>query len=322
MYRTAWAAIFTIVTATMATADTAESRSFAFVYEVSLDSIPETADSVKLWIPVPQTTPYQEISRVRIDGVDAYRIRHDRDYGNAFAIIDVPADSTAFTCTLHCEVTRHTRRDLNGDGDALRATLERPENFLQPNSLVVTDGPIAEEARNVAGAVPDPLGKARALYDHIVGTVRYDKSGTGWGQGDTLYACDSRAGNCTDFHSLFIGEARALDIPSRFLMGFPVPSKPEGEIGGYHCWAEFYLEGRGWIPVDASEAYKDPSRKEELFGGLDQDRVQFTIGRDIRLPEMQGAPLNYSIYPYAEVDGEPFETVSRRFRYRDTGQGK
>jgi len=77
------------------------------------------------------------------------------------------------------------------------------------------------------------------------------------------------------------------------------------------------VDGRGWIPVDASEAFKNPSRRNELFGGLDDNRVQFTMGRDISLPEMQGVPLNYSIYPYAEVDGRAHEAVRTRFLYRN-----
>jgi transglutaminase-like putative cysteine protease len=71
-----------------------------------------------------------------------------------------------------------------------------------------------------------------------------DKSGEGWGGGDTIYACDVRKGNCTDFHSLFIGMARASNIPARFVSGFPVPENAnQGEIPAYHCWAKFYING-------------------------------------------------------------------------------
>jgi transglutaminase-like putative cysteine protease len=44
--------------------------------------------------------------------------------------------------------------------------------------------------------------------------MRYDKTGTGWGRGDVLYACDAKKGNCTDFHSLFIAMARSQGIPA------------------------------------------------------------------------------------------------------------
>jgi hypothetical protein len=32
---------------------------------------------------------------------------------------------------------------------------------------------------------------------------------------------------------------------------------------------------------------------------------------------MQGEPLNFFIYPYAEVDGSSHDAVDHNFRYRD-----
>ena len=122
------------------------------------------------------------------------------------------------------------------------------------------------------------LERAHRLYDHVVSSVRYDKSGSGWGRGDVLWVCDSRRGNCTDFHSLFIAEARALGIPARFVIGVPLPrDRTSGAIPGYRCWAEFFVAGRGWVPVDAAEASQDPARRNDLFGGVDPDRVQVTM---------------------------------------------
>ena len=167
-----------------------------------------------------------------------------------------------------------------------------------------------------SGRENHPLGQAKALYDNIVATVSYDKSGAGWGRGDALYACSARTGNCTDFHSLFIAEARSLGIPARFVMGFPVPDEGDtGTIGGYHCWAEFYVKEFGWVPIDASEAHKQPDKRQALFGGLDADRVAVTIGRDISIPGTDGELLNYVIYPYVEVDGKRHDHVTTRFSY-------
>lgn len=40
------------------------------------------------------------------------------------------------------------------------------------------------------------MEQGRALYDHVLGRLKHDKSGSGWGRGDAQYACDARAGNC------------------------------------------------------------------------------------------------------------------------------
>ncbi len=130
--------------------------------------------------------------------------------------------------------------------------------------------------------------------------------------------CLIKAGNCTDFHSLFISLARASGIPAKFVMGIPLPEKEADEIPGYHCWAEFYDEQLGWVPVDISEAWKDKTQYEYFFGTLSQNRLEFTQGRDIILePSAKGEPLNYFIYPYVEADGKEFKDYSVKFQFRD-----
>ena len=72
------------------------------------------------------------------------------------------------------------------------------------------------------------------------------------------------------------------------------------------------------MPVDASEAAKDPSRREYFFGAHDENRVEFSRGRDLVLnPPQAGEPLNYFVYPYAEADGKVLNSVERTVTYRD-----
>jgi transglutaminase-like putative cysteine protease len=153
--------------------------------------------------------------------------------------------------------------------------------------------------------------------------MRYDKTGTGWGRGDVLYACDAKKGNCTDFHSLFIAMARSQGIPARFEIGFPLPpDKRSSEIAGYHCWAEFFEPQHGWIPVDISEAWKHPEKKDYFFGAHDDNRVEFTMGRDLELsPKQDGKPLNYFVYPYVEIGGKEYPNVSNAFSFADADAG-
>jgi transglutaminase-like putative cysteine protease len=88
-------------------------------------------------------------------------------------------------------------------------------------------------------------------------------------------------------------------------------------VTGYHCWAEFYVHGRGWIPVDPSEASKttEAARRAYLFGNLDPDRVQFTMGRDLVLNPATAEPLNYFIYPHAEANGKEVGTPAIALEY-------
>jgi transglutaminase-like putative cysteine protease len=187
--------------------------------------------------------------------------------------------------------------------------------------LVPVTGLPADLAAKVTQGKTQPLDKARAIYDYVFTTLSYDKTGTGWGRGDVLYACDAKKGNCTDFHSLFIAMARSQGIPARFEIGFPLPAdKYSAEIAGYHCWSDFYVDGKGWIPVDISEAWKHPEKRDYFFGSHDVNRIQFSRGRDLRLnPVQDGKPLNYFVYPYVEVDGKEFPNVALQFSFADAG---
>jgi hypothetical protein len=74
--------------------------------------------------------------------------------------------------------------------------------------------------------------------------------------------------------------------------------------------------------VDISEAWKAPARHDFFFGHLDANRVQFSVGRDLILaPRQQGDALNYFIYPYAEVDGQPYSAIDKRFSFKEVAAG-
>ena len=72
------------------------------------------------------------------------------------------------------------------------------------------------------------------------------------------------------------------------------------------------------MPIDASEAFKYPEKRELFYGTHPADRIHFTTGRDLRLgPAHRDRPLNYFVYPYTEVDGKRSDVgVKAEFRYR------
>jgi len=297
-------------------------RQLEFTYSVRVSDLPADAASAYVWIPVPLSDEHQQLQGYKTAGGLDYADVSEPVYGNRFLRLDLSKlDRGAAELAVTFEVLRYPQLAAAGATWALdNAGRAR---WTQPNAMVPLGGPPADEAVAVVAGEQDAYARGRLLYDNIVGTVAYDKSGEGWGRGDALYACDVRAGNCTDFHSLFIGQARSLDIPARFTMGFPVPAgETAGEIGGYHCWAEFWAEGHGWVPLDASEARKHPELKEELFGSLPADRIAFTRGRDYQLPGASAEPLNFLIYPHVEVDGQPHASIEHSFSFRELPAGE
>jgi transglutaminase-like putative cysteine protease len=303
------------------------SRTFQLTCRATVPVPAAGTQRLELWMPVPHSDKSQDVRDLHIEAGAPYTIATDQ-YGNQTLHLRPTAVPTApLTVTLTAQVTRREHLNLRATDDHAPAETEAQDpnlsRWLAPDRLVPLDFKIKAQAQDVvdkAGAKTD-LQKARAIYEHVVSTVTYDKTGQGCGRGDIYYACDARRGNCTDFHDIVIGYCRALGIPARFSIGLPLPAeRGKGEIKGYHCWAEFFTKQTGWVPVDASEAAKNPDKRTYFFGAHDENRVEFTRGRDLTLqPRQAGTPLNYFVYPYAEADGQPVE-VAHTYIFADVAQ--
>jgi hypothetical protein len=299
-------------------------RRLRFTYHSDIDKIDPTAHRVEAWIPLPREDQFQTVSNLEVDTPVHHEIVDQHHNGNRLLHLEASGPVPAsIPITIRFEVKRieeapsleHAQRNVPEPSAAKFA------EFLGPDRLVPLDGRIAQVSTTLEDQTASPYQQAQIIYEYVVSVMSYDKRGTGWGRGDAIYACDVRRGNCTDFHSLFIALARSRGIPARFTIGFPIGKTKSAEIPGYHCWAEFYSGGE-WVPVDASEAWKNPARHDYYFGHLDAARVAFTMGRDLQLtPAQQAAPLNYLIYPYVEVDGKPIpkDTIKNHFEYADIG---
>jgi len=299
-----------------------QSRHFIFHYAFSVRGV-QPGQKLEIWFPRANSDPFQNVKIVSVKGDLPLKKTREPKYGNTiFHAVAPKAGKDEYNFDVEYDVVRLERFGLPREGvqpRLIKASTSKLQEFLAPDKLVPVTGRLADIAAKQIDGKTGPLNQARALYDYTFDTMRYDKSGTGWGRGDAEWACDSKRGNCTDFHSVFISMARSVKIPARFEIGFPLPTqKNAGDIAGYHCWAEFYDPQYGWVPVDISEAWKDKSKKEYFFGAHDVNRVQFSMGRDLVLnPAQSGEPLNYFVYPYVEVGGKKWENVSNNFSFAD-----
>jgi transglutaminase-like putative cysteine protease len=306
------------------TAVTSQERHFNFHYAFTVKNV-SPGERVRVWIPLAHSDAWQSVKRISKSGDLPLKQVRQREYGNEVLYGEaLKADKDEYKFSVEYDVVRREHVVLvNGNpiSNLPSAKVPRVElaRFLEADRLVPVTGVPAQLAAQETQGATTSLEKAKDIYEYVFRTMKYDKTGSGWGQGDTLWACDSKHGNCTDFHSVFISMARSEKIPARFQIGFPLPAdKPSAEIPGYHCWAEFYVDGVGWIPVDISEAWKHPEKHDYFFGAHDVNRVQFSEGRDLHLkPEQDGPPLNYFVYPYVEIDGKEYPNVSIAFSFAD-----
>ncbi|MCK6481094.1 MAG: transglutaminase domain-containing protein [Planctomycetaceae bacterium] len=289
-----------------------ETRSFQISYTGRVKDIPEGTKTLRVWMPVPQDTPLQTIKGLEFFGEPRPRMTTEKVHGNLLAYYEVanPGREAEFSYSFTC-----SRKELITDFAKIGEEAEEKDPaaafFLKDNQLTIVDDRIRKMAAEVVAGKRTTVEKARAIYEHVFEKMAYDKSGTGWGRGDTNFACDVGKGNCTDFHALFTSLCRAEGIASGFEIGLYPPYKRNSEekLGGYHCWAWFRVPGRTWVPVDISEADRFPERKEYFFGSHTSNRVTLSVGRDLVLePAQAGEPLNYLLNPHAEADGRKVAT--------------
>ena len=294
----------------------AEKRVVKLCLEVEVADL-RAGQPVAVWLPIPQKTPFQSAELTESDGNFELRRHRERRFDNEMLSgggLVPPNGVLRFSSTW--QVTRFRVPNETRHSEPARSL----SRWMYSTPRV----PIGGHTRKLIDGetLPaDDFETAQYLFERVREHMDYDKSRPGYGMGDAVWACNSRFGNCTDFHSLFLSLARSEEIPGRFEIGVSLPAnQSSGSLFGYHCWAWFHTHGSGWQPVDISEADRHPQQAGEFFGQLDANRIVLSRGRNLTLqPAQQAPPLNYFCAPWIELDGKPVskEAVLFRMQFED-----
>lgn len=280
---------------------------FEFYYQAT---IPNLDAQAKMWVPVASMDQFQEVEILSITAPGNHEIIDEKKNGNKVLYAELGPEHSGDTLNISYKVRRKEKSSYPADGENL-------DSYLESTKLLPVGGRFDTVVTELLARVPEDnqLMQARALYDYIIDNMAYKKVGV-YGTGDANFACDAKSGNCTEFHSFFISLARTAGIPARFAIGASIPSeRNEGGINGYHCWAEFYAEGKWW-PVDISEGNKYTPLATYYFGHHPANRIELSRGRDLEVsPAPEAGPIIFHAYPVLEVDGKKVE-VKTRFTFK------
>lgn len=139
---------------------------------------------------------------------------------------------------------------------------------------------IAALAKKTVGKEKNPYLQARMLLDALTGMMTWSSSAIGT---DPLQALGSGKADSWDMAILYVALLRAAGIPANPVAGIVVDDSRQS---WNHAWAEFYIYGLGWIPVDPAlysgadvglgqAPFTDRTR---YFGSMDSRHVAFTRG--------------------------------------------
>ncbi len=311
----------------IARADSPPTRSVELTYTATVKAIPPGAQTIDLWLPIAQDTDGQIVSRYEVVYPEGGTVAEEPEHGNRIwhTQFVAPFDDDLYEGELSAQIVFdiHRTEIVVPEAKNLAITPNVSKMFaqyLESNRLIpVESDPIERIASDLGLASKPPIVAARRIYDWLIEEFTYNWSAPGARIGDVRWACDSKTGDCSDYHSVFLALCRNAGIPADHEFGYPIRVKgTTGRIPSYHCWARFHVDGIGWIPLDASEADKDPRLNDYNFGSQSANLFKFTHGRDVTLaPPQQGPPLNYFVHPYVEIDGVPHDEVKYTVYFKD-----
>ena len=285
---------------------------------------PDDSKDVRVWIPYPVSDSVQDISHVRINGnFSQSSVYREKETGNLalYAEWTTPAKDRAITLVFDVTVKELMRKDFPTVESSIPVEVKE---YLKSTAFIPTDGKVKEIALSITNDKQNIGEKARAVYQWVVENTARDPDVKGCGTGEVEKMITKKGGKCADISSVFVAIARSAGVPAREVFGLRLGKKDEEDMtGGYHCWAEFYVPGYGWTPADAADVRKimlvdkldikgAQDKIDYYFGGVDQYRIALARGgRGFYLnPRQNDGPLNYFMYPYAEVNKKSLEWLA------------
>lgn len=217
-------------------------------------------DQVRASIQYLRLTPHdserQQVISWQLDLPCPVRAQID-PYGNILHVLtlDEPHESIVIGARGQVEIdpSREAEREMGS-----------PLPFLRHTRLTAPDDALSTFARQHCDGRRDRdtlIGLMEALSAEIVytpGATRVDTT--------AAEAFAGRAGVCQDHTHAFLGCARSLGIPARYVSGY-LHSENDGRLAS-HAWAEAWLDG-AWYSFDITNGLARPERHLKLAVGLD-----------------------------------------------------
>ena len=244
-------------------------------YEVSYDVElfnpgVELENSLSLWLPHFVSCPEQRI--IEVSSSETPEISDYMDtmlykfYGDGIRSGLILKNSSVFErYEIKTSITpAKVRRDYNKESVFYR-------NYTKPEFLIPVDAPeIAVELKKIS-VNNNPYTTCRNIYNHITRVLTKDNESEGT---DVIADLKRKKGDSYTYAILFTAMARKAGIPTRPVAGFFVDAEQNAVR---HFWAEFFIPGLGWIPVDPNLG-DSADKSSYYFGNLDASHIVFSKG--------------------------------------------
>ena len=238
-----------------------ESQRLRLTYTFTLSAAEDTTHNALIFLPYPITTDFQKDIKLlscHPAGMQEHFLPHSGFFYGYPVVCDF-SSGEAYTFSYECELTVYSR------------AMGRAKEVLTPEKFelyTTIDESLAEHP--LVCSCWDDIGidegtsdvkKARLLYDYLAKNKRFKKTKDSCQcySCSTLKALAEDGGHCITLSRAFIALCRLKKIPAREQAG-AIAVNPLGpnqyenrtynEVVFGHTWAEIFISGLGWIPVE------------------------------------------------------------------------
>jgi transglutaminase-like putative cysteine protease len=207
---------------------------------------PPAAGVTQLLRLTPRNHEGQHVISWRIDvSEDARLSAHEDAFGNLTHVFSAAGPLETLRISVDGEVETQ-----NSDG-VVRGTVERfsPSLFLRDTPLTQADQRIGDFARDIRNAKKgNILDELHLLLDRLHQEMRGEEEPSQTEAATAAEVFLRKRGVARDLTHIFVGAARSLLIPARFVAGYLCIGGIEQRSG--HAWAEAHVANLGWIGFD------------------------------------------------------------------------
>jgi transglutaminase-like putative cysteine protease len=281
-----------------------DKRSYTITYSVSI-KVNEAGgqNTLYLWVPQPVSSASQRnielLSRSREPFVENYRGTTIFQLNNLSARNDAEIN-LSYQVEVFAVETNLRPQAVKQEEDSPAGSAYTQAGPLIPSE----DQRIKAQAAALTSRERNPYVKARQIYEWLIdernfqfflrenaaalpagrnGSAGQPGGGTGGRDGGALEALETKRADSYMAALLYCALARAAGVPSIPVSGILISRNRQTTR---HYWAEFWIDGFGWIPVDpamGAGAVPDnfstrSDRASFYFGSLDSQRIAFSRG--------------------------------------------
>ena len=262
------------------------------------DALPANG-TLKLWIPLPIGTGSQtNVTIISVEPARYVKSMTGTDADIGLAYLEVPlaeVSGPSLNVSARFSFIQHEQRFTIDPAKVLPYNTSDPlyRKYTAPGRNTVITAAMKKKAQEIVGNETNPYLQARMIYRDTVSTHPYSSAPHNWldasNTPESAYVLTTGIGDCGSQSMYFTALCRSLGIPARTVGGNQMILGTAGD----HFWAEFYLEGYGWIPVDVTAAEggewsynATPDERQQyqeyFFGSLDPYR--YIIQEDVDTP--------------------------------------